>query len=241
MTTKWPRGSEWRKWDLHLHAPDTKLNDQFKIADGSDVWDEYCRKLHKSDIHAFGITDYFSADGYFSVLKKYRELYPNSTKIFFPNIELRTNDVVNIGGEEVNVHLLFNPFRSDHTEKIKSFLNTLKTNKTDTSDRSIKASELKNQSEYAEATTTRIFIQEALADTYGKDADLLDYLLIITVANNDGIRPERGKQRKLLITDELDKFSDAFFGSARNVDYFLKTNRSEDKEQFTKTKPVLSG
>lgn len=241
MTTKWPRGSEWRKWDLHLHAPGTKLNDQFKTTEGSDVWDAYCRILHKSDVQAFGITDYFSADSYFSALEKYRDLYPDSTKVFFPNIELRTNDVVNKAQEEVNVHLIFNPFHPDHVEKVKSFLNTLKTNKTDNSGRNVKASELKNQSDYAEAMTTRIFIQEALADTYGKDADLLDYLLIITAANNDGIRPERGKQRKLLITDELDKFSDAFFGNARNVDYFLKTNRSENKEEFTRPKPVLSG
>lgn len=240
MTTKWPRGAEWRKWDLHLHAPGTKLNDQFKT-DGSDVWDTYCRKLHKSDVQAFGITDYFSADCYFSVLKKYRDLYPDSTKVFFPNIELRTNDVVNKAQEEVNVHLIFNPFHSDYVEKIKSFLNTLKTNKTDNSGRNVKASELKNQSDYAEATTTRIFIQEALIETYGKEADLLDYLLIVTAANNDGIRPERGKQRKRLITDELDKFSDAFFGNAKNVDYFLKTDRSEDKEEATKPKPVISG
>lgn len=241
MTTKWPRGSEWRKWDLHVHAPGTKLSNQFKTADGSDVWDEYCRKLHDADVQAFGITDYFSADAYFSAHAKYRENYPGSPKVFFPNIELRTNDVVNKGQEEVNIHLLFNPFRPDHAEKIKSFLNTLKTNKTDGAGRHVKASELNYEKDYAAATTTRIFIQEALADTYGKSAELLDCLLIITAANNDGIRPERGKQRKLLITDELDKLSDAFFGNARNVDYFLKTDRAEDQEEFTKPKPVLSG
>lgn len=238
---KYQRGSVWRKWDLHLHPPGTKLSNQFKTADGSDVWDAYCRKLHESDVQAFGITDYFSADGYFSACEKYRQRYPDSPKVFFPNIELRTNDVVNKEQEEVNVHLLFNPFRPDHAEKIKSFLNTLKTNKTESAGRNVKASELKRERDYAAATTTRLYIQEALAETFGRDADLLDSLLVITAANNDGIRPERGKQRKLLITDELDKFSDAFFGNAGNVHYFLKTNRAEDKEEFTKPKPVLSG
>lgn len=240
-SSKYPRGSEWRKWDLHLHAPGTKLNNQFKTADGSDVWDAYCRKLHESDVQAFGIADYFSADGYFSACEKYRERYPDSTKVLFPNIELRTNDVVNKEQEEVNVHLLFNPFRPDHAEKIRSFLNSLKTNKTDSAGRNVHASELKHERDYAAATTTRVYIQEALAETFGRDADLLDYLLIVTAANNDGIRPERGKQRKLLITDELDKFSDAFFGNAGNAHYFLQTNRAEDKEEFTKPKPVLSG
>ena len=49
MTTTWPRGAEWRKWDLHIHAPGTKLNDNFNLAQG-DVWDEYCRRLEESEL-----------------------------------------------------------------------------------------------------------------------------------------------------------------------------------------------
>jgi energy-coupling factor transporter ATP-binding protein EcfA2 len=243
MTTnpQYPRGSEWRKWDLHLHAPGTKQNDQFKATGSGDVWDEYCRRLNGTDVQAFGITDYFSADTYFAACAKYKERYPDSSKVFFPNIELRTNDVVNKEQEEVNIHLLFNPFRPDHAEKMRSFLGSLKTNKTDTVGRNVKATELKHEDDYAAATTTRTFVQEALEGTYGKDADLLDCVLIITAANNDGIRAERGKRRKLLISDELDKFSDAFFGNSGSVEYFLRTNRAEDKGERTNPKPVLSG
>ena len=39
----------------------------------------------------------------------------------------------------------------------------------------------------------------------------------------------------------MDKFSDAFFGNAGNVEYFLSTNRAEDKTEHTEPKPVLSG
>lgn len=240
MKRTWPRGSEWRKWDLHIHAPATKLNDQFKTADG-DVWDEYCQRLYDSDVHAFGITDYFSADTYFSTCVKFQERYPDSGKVFFPNIEIRSTDVVNKAQEEVNIHLIFNPFRPKHEDKIKSFLAALKTSKTDGAGRHVKASELTEPSHFEEATTTRAFIREALEETYGKSAELLDCVLIVTSANNDGIRPQRGKKRKLLITDELDKFSDAFFGNAGNVKYFLSTDRAEDKAEYTKPKPVLSG
>ena len=240
MTQPWPRGSEWRKWDLHIHAPRTKLNDQFKVYD-LDVWDEYCRRLHESDVQVFGITDYFSADSYFSARDKFRERYVSSGKLLLPNIELRTNDVVNKEQEEVNIHLIFNPFRPDHEEKIKSFLGSLKTSKTDNDGRNVKALELTQMTHFEEATTTRAFIREALEDTYGKDADLLDCVLVITAANNDGIRAERGKKRKLLITDEIDKFSDAFFGNAGNTEYFLSTIRAEDKSEYIKAKPVLSG
>ena len=240
MTRTWPRGSEWRKWDLHIHAPGTKLNDQFTAA-GGDVWDEYSQRLHDSDVQAFAITDYFSADGYFSARENFRKRYPDSGKVFFPNVELRTSDVVNKEQEEVNIHLVFNPFRPDHETKIKSFLVSLKTSKTDADGRNVTASELKQKSQFEGATTTREFIRAALEDTYGKGGELLDCVLIVTAANNDGIRAERGRKRKILITDEVDKFSDAFFGNAGNVEYFLSTDRAEDKTEHTEPKPVLSG
>src|SRR5687768_14235755 len=99
MADKWPRGSEWRMWDLHIHSPGTKLNDQFKAPVGADVWDEYCGRLERSEVHAFGITDYFSADGYLTTAREFRRRYPKSRKVLFPNIELRTGDVVNAAGE----------------------------------------------------------------------------------------------------------------------------------------------
>jgi len=92
--------------------------------------------------------------------------------------------------------LVFNPFRPDYEAKIKSFLVSLKTNKTDGASRNIKASELMQQRHFEEATTTRRFIREALEETYGNGAELLDSVLLITAANNDGIRPERGKKRQ---------------------------------------------
>ena len=54
-----PRGSEWRKWDLHIHTKDTIKNDQFR----SRSFNEFCitmfRKALDIEIAAIGITDYF--------------------------------------------------------------------------------------------------------------------------------------------------------------------------------------
>lgn len=240
MKAVWPRGSEWRKWDLHIHSPGTKLNDQFKQS-GGDVWGAYCHKLETSDVQAFGITDYFSVETYFDTVREFKKRYPLSGKVFFPNIELRTNDVVNKGNEEVNVHLIFNPYRPDYELKIATFLQNLKTNKTVDGGRHVKASELKQARDFEEATTTREFIRAALDDVYGKSADLSLDLLIVTAANNDGLRVERGKKRKALISDELDKFSHGFFGNASNVNYYLKADRYENKEEVSVQKPTLSG
>ena len=32
--TRFPRGSEWRKWRLHIHSPGTKPTDGYKCSDG---------------------------------------------------------------------------------------------------------------------------------------------------------------------------------------------------------------
>lgn len=92
--TKFPRGSEWRKWDIHVHPPGTKLNDGYKCTDGASPIDVFCKVLHDSEVHAFGITDYFSFDGFFVVKDRFDSLYADSSKVLFPNLELRLNEVV---------------------------------------------------------------------------------------------------------------------------------------------------
>ncbi len=241
------RGSEWRKWDFHIHTPETKKNDQYSLPEG-DVWDEYCKKIEESDVAAFGITDYFSADGYSTFVEKFKDKYPESQKLFFPNVELCTNDVVNTAGEEVNLHIIFNPKFAEIDTKIEEFLKSLKTNKTNTGGRNIKASELSTPNDYQEATTTREFIEEALEGTFGDKVDLTEILLIFTPVNNDGLRTAtevvggkvRGKKRKVIITDELDKFSHGFFGNSNNTAYFLNKYRLESDEE-TDQKPVITG
>jgi len=232
------RGSIWRKWDLHVHTPDTKLNDNYKTNDGIDKWDQFCDIIENSDVEAFGLTDYFSAANYFIFLNKFSKKYPDSIKRFFLNIELRLNESVNKEQEEVNIHLLFNPSSIDKIDKFLNKLNIVKTGKDDTP---IVCSELKTKDEFKSATVTRENIISAFEQTFGKKAIRQDHFLIITAANNDGIRPMRGKMRKEVITDEIDKFTDVFLGGIQNVNYFLKTNRLEDNESFISKKPVISG
>ena len=55
------RGSEWRKWDLHVHTPESYENN-------FSGWETYIEKLKEKalehDITVVGLTDYFSVDGY---------------------------------------------------------------------------------------------------------------------------------------------------------------------------------
>ena len=39
------RGSEWNKWDLHIHTPFTGKNDQFTGSSKDEKWDNYLTKI----------------------------------------------------------------------------------------------------------------------------------------------------------------------------------------------------
>lgn len=57
------RGSVWRRWDPHIHAPGTLFNDQFA---GEDSWEDYLTSIETSEprIEAIGVTDYYGTETY---------------------------------------------------------------------------------------------------------------------------------------------------------------------------------
>jgi len=109
-----PRGSIWRKWDLHVHTPESTLAHSF----GSD-WPAYVAKLieaiNKHGISAIATADYFTIKGY----RKLLEFYDPSTckltvgsasanVLIIPGVELRLN-VFNSAEESINLHVFFDP------------------------------------------------------------------------------------------------------------------------------------
>lgn len=121
---RYKKGSEWRKWDLHVHTPESVLENSFP-----NDWDEYVSQLFKlaiaKEIFAIGITDYNTIDGYSKLKTEYlnnpeklNELFTEdeiqyiNQMLVIPNIEFRINKLV-IGKESdlswnrrVNYHLL---------------------------------------------------------------------------------------------------------------------------------------
>lgn len=224
------RGSLWKKWDLHLHTPETNLNNQFD--DEADVWKAYCERIEQSDVLVFGITDYFSADNYFKFIEKHHEHFPHSKKVFFPNVEFRLEVSVNKSAEEVNVHVIFSDTVSK--DKIDQFLSILNTNITRNSAK-ISCKSLQAQ-DFKSAGVDYASIRTKLKEVFGND----HCYVLITAANNAGLRPDTKSPRKLNITDEIDKISDGFFGGKQNVEYYLDEGRYENEEK-AKPKPVITG
>ncbi|NYS59579.1 TrlF family AAA-like ATPase [Vreelandella salicampi] len=141
----YPRGSEWRKWDLHVHTPLSVLNNGF----GSD-WDSYVKTLFKkaieNDISVIGITDYYLPEGYKILKREYLDNIGKLQALFdedeirkikeirvFPNIEFRIEKLI-ISKEKgltwnrkVNYHILLSDEVS--IEKMESdFISQIKFN-----------------------------------------------------------------------------------------------------------------
>ena len=57
------RGSEWRRWEPHIHAPGTVMNNQFS---GPNAWGDYLTALEQATpvIEAVAVTDYYVTDTY---------------------------------------------------------------------------------------------------------------------------------------------------------------------------------
>jgi AAA domain/AAA domain, putative AbiEii toxin, Type IV TA system len=117
------RGSLWHRWDPHIHAPGTVLNDQYK---GADPWEEFLTRIENSDppIRALGITDYYSVAVYEQVIAKWDAGRISGVGLIFPNVEMRLG-IETAKSSAINIHLLFSPEDADHVERIKRFLSEL--------------------------------------------------------------------------------------------------------------------
>jgi hypothetical protein len=232
-----PRGSEWRKWDLHVHAPGGRLADGY--GDTDEVWEQFCEILADSDVEVFGITDYFSLDTFFECRRRFEELRPDSRKVFFPNIELRLPESVNKDAETVELHILLRP---DLDEKRgRTLLAHLTTEcKEKGRNRQLPCSELETKGQFESATVTRQHVIDALEKTFGEQGqDPQDYMLIVP-ANHGGLRSDLGEKRKSEIADRIDELAHGVFGNEDNVEHFLNTGRAKGDITLP-PKPVFAG
>lgn len=107
--TNYPRGSEWRKWDLHVHTPKSIV--QNFGGDTKAAWDAFIKKIASlpEEIKVLGITDYLFCDGYEYLLTRKSEI-PN-IDLIIPNIEFRLNTFSGTANNSKrhNFHILFDP------------------------------------------------------------------------------------------------------------------------------------
>ena len=117
------RGSEWHRWEPHIHAPGTVLNDQYPKTDG---WELYLEALETASppMRAIGVTDYCITRLYERVQEEKDKGRLTACDLIFPNIELRLNTGT-VKGNFVNIHLLVSPEDPDHVAELNRFLSRL--------------------------------------------------------------------------------------------------------------------
>ena len=114
------RGSIWRRWDPHIHAPGTVLNDQFA---GERALESYIDAVEAADpaIQAIGITDYYLLDTYETFIAAKAGGRLPKIGFIFPNVELRLATATD-RGRAINFHILIDPKTEDHVAQTKRFL-----------------------------------------------------------------------------------------------------------------------
>ena len=128
---QFPRGAEWRQWDLHIHTPASyhwkgeRFESNFDCNQLSEknikLIDEMIRALNEATPDVFCIMDYWTFDGWFALKKRMQNLEaPKLTKRVFPGIELR----LAAPKLRLNAHVLFSDKIED--QFLKDFQSNLK-------------------------------------------------------------------------------------------------------------------
>lgn len=106
------RGSEWSKWDLHVHTPASLIHHY----PGHDPWPAFLDDLEAlpPEVKVIGINDYLFLDGYKRVLEEKANGRLGNISLVLPVIELR---IPQFGGtrsqwSRVNLHVIFDPVLS---------------------------------------------------------------------------------------------------------------------------------
>ena len=123
----YPKGSEWRKWDLHIHTP-LSIYQRYGTNDDA-TWEKYIADLESlnNDFAVLGINDYLFLDGYVKLKIEQDENQRLKNFKLLPVVEFRIEKFAGIDFgqlKRINLHVIF----SDELliETIQSqFLNTL--------------------------------------------------------------------------------------------------------------------
>lgn len=240
-----PRGAEWRKWDLHVHSPASH--------NYAGDWEGFTKQIGNSDCSVIGINDYFTVEGYAEVLRRLRDpghaaglgedyqtaLEGLRTKTLLPVVECRMTNILlhkaGPGGMRLNFHIVFSDELSP--DAIATLIKGFRVG-----DRSI--GERYNDKKFLleEVQVDFAHVRDALrADATFKDK----YFLWIPYDEHGGldpINPETDKHLKLGLIQDADLLGSS---NERQRDFFLwkvpKYTQDQYKSWFGRRKPCIKG
>ena len=234
MANKYARGSEWRRWDLHIHTPESCLRHNLPS------WNDYLETLESApkEICAIGATDYMSIKGYEKLKAEKENGRLKNIDLIIPNIEFRIFPHTK-PGKGINFHLLFDVSDPNHVDEIKCCLTNLKY---EFQERQYGCSETElkklGQAFKPDVASDKETLREGMKQFrpsfdlfrkwYKEDAWLRqNSLVVVDNSTRDGASTLQNDSGYNALRNEIYRFSDAIFSSKLNdVNYFL--GRSSD-------------
>lgn len=243
-------GSIWRRWDLHVHSPASKLQNEF------GTWEEYINALESlQDISVLGITDYYSIEGFLKVMEYKKAGRLNNIDLILPNVELRI-DTVTSKDRPINIHVIFSPKIVDQINdkffrelKYEYAGNTYSCTYNDLIElgKITKNREISNHEALKEGMNQFKVSIDRLESVFSQNKNLFEKNVLTVVANKstDGVSGIREnsmqiEQRKIY------QFADAIFSSRpADREFFLgkASNHPKEKiiENYGSLKPCIHG
>lgn len=227
MTNRYSKGSEWRKWDLHVHSP---ASFSYK-----GTYDQFVTQIENSDCALVGINDYCSVEGY----KQFIAKAPNSTKVVLPVVEFRmTNILLNKNsnnGQRINFHVVFST--EIQVDDIENFLKSLSVDGSQISSKYTDSKYL-----YEKVAVDFNSVEQALkSNPTFKDKHLI-LMPYDEYGGIDNIDPVNDQWFKSGLINKAH-----FIGSSnqKQIDFFLwrddKIEEEKFKEWFQNRKPCIKG
>lgn len=218
------KGSEWNKWDLHIHSPMTWLANEFTVPE--DI-PSFVKKLGESEISLIGLTNYFFfAENEIEIIRK--EIKKQNLNItVLPNIELRVSQQ-NKKGEWINIHLLFS--ESIPTERINEALSTIPIATTSAGGKKVFCSQ-KSLEQHKKDIASITVDYSTVCEHMNSQFSFFSEMIIAVCPNGYGGFRAGTEGRSHEIATEFDKYGHIVLegsemkGALKSREYFLNTGR----------------
>lgn len=239
--SEYPKGSDWNKWDLHVHSPAS-----YGFI-GS--WEQFEDQLKVADCQVIGINDYFSVAGYKRISEKIKDgTLDIGNKKLLPVVEFRMRDVLKNrhstqSGTNINFHIIFDD--SIPIAKIETFLKSLHVEDAQIADRYDDLEFLRE--------SARVYFEKDVLDPLRNNPDFADKFLVFLPYDEYGGIGDIEPNSDDWIKKKFIKKSDILGSSNRKqIEFFLwkspparsggdKFTAAQFAEWFGNKKPCIKG
>lgn len=244
----WSVGSQWLRWDPHLHTPGTLLGDQF----GED-WDGYFEAIAAAEpaASALGITDYFTLRGYKDFVARRPTGSLPGVAYVFPNIEVRlTVETERRNG--INLHLLVASEDREHVARMEEKLSHLtfshRSDRFPCTDEGLRrlgrahsGSSLDDEQAIREGANQFKVDWKEVGALFDGDAWMQSNVLIAVAAGQDGLGGLSRDASMRALREELGRFADVVFSGQESDRSFWLGEHPDFAATGLRVKPCLHG